>query len=190
MYIKRSITGWTRPVSAPNVREDLADPGDRAVWADIEDQALNGRPGDPAAMDHSLERSALREGTGSGRRGSGRRVSLRHGRPVAFLWDPLFRPMAGKSIATAAGRAIELGSVHRDIVRRHAERSELMAEVEGCVADCAEGNRAWFGSTPPHVARGRLGHASLTATAQFRRPPPSDEDAPAVGVSCPKERRR
>ena len=107
---------------------------------------------------------------------------------------PLFRPMAGKGIAAAAaGRAIGPGSVYRDIVRRHAERSGLAEEVEGVGAHALRATAAATAlgrGAPPVAVRDWLGHASLTATARYYRPAARDGDGPSVRVSYPKARRR
>ncbi len=110
-----------------------------------------------------------------------------HGRDAA---GPLFRPMAGKGIAAAAaGRAIGPGSVYRDIVRRHAERSGLAAEVGEVGAHALRATAAataLAGGVPALAVRDWLGHASLTATERYYRPAASDERTPAVRVSYPK----
>ena len=102
---------------------------------------------------------------------------------------PLFRAMAGRSGA-AAGRGLDPGSVYR-IVRDHADRSGLAAEVAGLgahalratAAATALGRRA-----PPLAVCDWLGHASLAATAQYHRRAGGAGESPAVRISYPKAR--
>lgn len=111
-----------------------------------------------------------------------------HGRDAA---GPLFRPMAGK--AAAADRALGSSSVYRDVVRPHAERSGLAAEVEGIGAHALRATAAATAlgrGVPPLAVRDWLGHASVTATTRYYRPAASEGDGPVVRVSYPKGRRR
>ena len=115
--------------------------------------------------------------------------SAGYGRDAA---GSLFRPMACK-VGPAADWALRANLVYRDVVRRHAERSVLVAEVEGLGphalrATAAASALGW--GVPPLAMRGWLGHASLTATAQCCRPVASDGDDLDVRVSCPKAQRR
>lgn len=90
-------------------------------------------------------------------------------------------------------RALGPGSVYREAVRGHAERSGLAEEVEGMAAHALRATAtatALGWGVPPLAMRGWLGHASLTATAQCCRPVASDGDGLDVRVSCPKAQRR
>ena len=110
-----------------------------------------------------------------------------HGRDAA---GPLFRPMADKA---AANRALGSQSVYRDVVRPHAERSGLAAEVEGIGAHALRATAAATAlgrGVPPLAVRDWLGHASVTATTEYYRPAASDRGGPSVRVSYPKRRRR
>ena len=105
-----------------------------------------------------------------------------HGRDAA---GPLFRPMAGRSGATA-DRALDPGSVCRGVVRLHAERSGLAAEVEGIGAHALRATAAATAlgrGAPPRAVRDWLGHRSLAATAQYFRPAAPEGESPAVRVS-------
>lgn len=105
---------------------------------------------------------------------------------------PLFRPMAGKS-GGAAGRALDPGSVYREVVRVHAEGSGLAAEVEGIGAHALRATAAATAlgrGTPPGAVRDWLGHASLATTAQYCGAAAEDEESASVRVSYPKARRR
>ena len=112
-----------------------------------------------------------------------------HGRDAA---GPLFRPMVGKSDATAA-RAPDPGSVCSGVARFHAEGSGLAAEVgvigaytlRATAAATALGRGA-----PPGAVRDWLGHASLATTAQYFLAAADEGESAAVQVSYPKARRR
>ena len=101
---------------------------------------------------------------------------------------PLFRPMAGKS---AAGRALEPGTVYSQVVRVHAEGSGLAAEVEGIGAHALRATAAATAlgrGAPLGAVRDWLGHRSLTATARYARAAAGER--PAVRVSYPEADRR
>ncbi len=112
-----------------------------------------------------------------------------HGRDAS---GPLFRAMAGKG-GPAADRALHPSSVYSGVVRLHAERSGLAAEVGGISAHALRATAAATAlgrGAPPGAVRDWLGHESVATTAQYFRPAATESEGSAVRVSYPKARRR
>ena len=89
---------------------------------------------------------------------------------------PLFRPMAHKG-GPAAGRSLDPSSVYSGVVRLHAGRSGLAAEVEGISAHALRATAAATAlgrGAPPVAVRDWLGHESVATTARYFRPAATD----------------
>ena len=101
---------------------------------------------------------------------------------------PLFRPVSNNRGGGRLDRALDPGSVYRNVVCHYAARSGLAREVKGLRAHSL---RATAASTAlregarPETVRDWLGHASLAATALYYRYPASDRMSPTLRISYP-----